>query len=69
MLNLVGPLTDPTAFRGKAEDAFDVVIPSIPGHGFSGKPSTVGWDLVHIASAWIELMKRLGYLEFAGTRG
>ena len=69
MLNLVGPLTDPTAFRGKAEDAFDVVIPSIPGHGFSGKPSTAGWDLVHIASAWIELMKRLGYQQFVAQGG
>jgi pimeloyl-ACP methyl ester carboxylesterase len=69
MLNLVGPLTDPTAFGGKAEDAFDVVIPSIPGYGFSGKPSTTGWDPVHIASAWIELMKRLGYTHFVAQGG
>ena len=69
LLNLVGPLTDPTAFGGKAEDAFHVVIPSLPGYGFSGKPSTTGWDLVHIASAWVELMKRLGYQQFVATGG
>ena len=69
LLNLVGPLTDPTAFGGKAEDAFDVVIPSLPGYGFSGKPSTTGWDLVHIASAWVELMKRLGYQQFVAQGG
>ena len=69
LLNLVGPLTDPTAFGGKAEDAFHVVIPSLPGYGFSGKPSTTGWDLVHIASAWVELMKRLDYQQFVATGG
>jgi pimeloyl-ACP methyl ester carboxylesterase len=69
LLNLVGPLTDPTAFGGNAEDAFDVVIPSIPGYGFSGKPSTTGWDPVHIASAWVELMKRLGYKQFVAQGG
>ncbi len=69
LLNLVGPLTDPTAFGGEAEDAFHVVIPSLPGYGFSGKPSTTGWDPVHIASAWVELMKRLGYQQFVATGG
>jgi pimeloyl-ACP methyl ester carboxylesterase len=69
LLNLVGPLTDPTAFGGNAEDAFDVVIPSIPGYGFSGKPSTTGWDPVHIASAWVVLMKRLGYNRFVAQGG
>ena len=59
-LKIIGPLTDPVAYGGKAEDAFDVVIPSLPGHGFSGKPTTTGWEPVHIAKAWIELMKRLG---------
>ena len=49
MLNVVGPLTDPTAHGGDAEDAFDVVIPSMPGYGFSGKPTATGWDPVHIA--------------------
>ncbi len=69
LLNVVGPLTDPTAFGGKAEDAFDVVIPSIPGYGLSGKPNTTGWDPVHIASAWVELMKRLGYRQFVAQGG
>jgi hypothetical protein len=52
MLNVIGPLTDPTAHGGAAEDAFDVVVPSMPGYGFSGKPTTTGWDPVHIAGAW-----------------
>ena len=69
MLNLVGPLTDPTAFGGKAEDAFDLVVPSMPGYGFSGKPSATGWDPVHIASAWVELMRRLGYERFVAQGG
>lgn len=60
MLNVVGPLTDPTAHGGAAEDAFDVVVPSMPGYGFSGKPTATGWDPVHIAGAWIALMRRLG---------
>src|SRR5581483_4418296 len=59
-IKLVGPLTDPTAFGGRAEDAFDVVIPSIPGYGFSGRPAATGWTPAHIAHAWIVLMKRLG---------
>jgi pimeloyl-ACP methyl ester carboxylesterase len=69
LLNLVGPLTDPTAFGGKAEDAFHVVIPSMPGYGFSDKPSATGWDPVHIATAWFELMSRLGYDKFVAQGG
>src|SRR5437764_31129 len=61
MLKVVGPLTDPPAHGGNAEDAFDVVIPSIPGYGFSARPSTTGWDPDHIARAWTVLMRRLGY--------
>lgn len=68
-LKVIGPLTDPTAYGGKAEDAFDVVIPSLPGHGFSGKPTTTGWEPVHIAHAWIELMKRLGYTRYVAQGG
>ncbi|SDF77605.1 epoxide hydrolase family protein [Chitinophaga filiformis] len=68
-LKVIGPLTDPTAYGGKAEDAFDVVIPSIPGYGFSGKPTTTGWDPVHIAKAWIELMNRLGYKKYVAQGG
>ncbi len=56
-------------YGGKAEDAFDVVIPSLPGHGFSGKPTTTGWDPVHVAKAWIELMKRLGYKKYVAQGG
>src|SRR4249919_2385806 len=69
MLNVIGPLTDPTAHGGDAEDAFDVVVPSIPGYGFSGKPSTTGWDPLHIADAWIALMKRIGYARFVAQGG
>ena len=57
-LKIIEPLTNPTAFGGRAEDAFDVVIPSLPGYGFSGKPTTTGWDPPHIARAWVVLMKR-----------
>jgi pimeloyl-ACP methyl ester carboxylesterase len=60
-LKVIEPLTDPTANGGQAEDSFDVVIPSLPGYGFSGVPTVTGWDPVRIASAWIVLMKRLGY--------
>jgi pimeloyl-ACP methyl ester carboxylesterase len=69
MLNVVGPLTDPTAHGGDAEDAFDVVVPSMPGYGFSGKPTATGWDPVHIAKAWIALMRRLGYTRFVAQGG
>jgi pimeloyl-ACP methyl ester carboxylesterase len=68
-LKVVGPLTDPVAFGGAAEDAFHVVIPSMPGYGFSGKPATTGWDPPHIARAWTELMKRLGYTRFVAQGG
>ncbi len=68
-LKIIGPLTDPTAHGGKAQDAFDVVIPSIPGYGFSGKPTTPGWDPAHIARAWVVLMKRLGYTKFVAQGG
>jgi pimeloyl-ACP methyl ester carboxylesterase len=69
MLNVIGPLSDPTAYGGDAEDAFDVVVPSVPGYGFSGKPHDTGWDPVHIAEAWIALMKRLGYSQFVAQGG
>src|ERR1039457_3206544 len=68
-LKVVGPLTDPTAYGGKAEDSFDVVIPSLPGYGFSGKPTATGWDPAHIARAWTVLMKRLGYTRFVAQGG
>jgi len=60
-LPMIGPLTDPVAHGGRAEDAFDVVVPSLPGFGFSGKPTGGGWDVARIADAWTELMSRLGY--------
>jgi pimeloyl-ACP methyl ester carboxylesterase len=68
-LKIIGPLTNPTAHGGSASDAFDIVIPSLPGHGFSGKPTTLGWDPVRIARAWIVLMKRLGYDQFVAQGG
>lgn len=68
-LKIIGPLTDPTAYGGKATDAFDVIIPSIPGYGFSGKPVITGWDPVRIAKTWITLMKRLGYTKFVAQGG
>ena len=68
-LKVIGPLTDPTAHRGSAEDAFDVVIPSLPGYGFSGKPTGAGWDPDHIARVWAELMKRLGYTRYVAQGG
>ncbi len=69
MLNVVGPLTDPTAHGGTAEDAFHLVLPSMPGYGFSAKPAATGWDPVHIARAWIALMKRLGYARYVAQGG
>jgi pimeloyl-ACP methyl ester carboxylesterase len=68
-LKIIGPLTDPTAHGGTASDAFDVVIPSLPGYGFSGKPTTTGWDPIRIAKAWVVLMKRLGYTKFVAQGG
>jgi pimeloyl-ACP methyl ester carboxylesterase len=68
-LKVVDPLTNPTAHGGKAEDSFDVVIPSLPGYGFSGKPTTTGWDPIRTAKAWVVLMKRLGYTRFVAQGG
>src|ERR1700710_3077191 len=68
-LKIIDPLTNPTAHGGSAADAFDVVIPSLPGYGFSGKPTTTGWDPIRIARAWIVLMKRLGYTRFVAQGG
>ena len=68
-MKIIDPLTNPTAHGGSASDAFDVVIPSIPGYGFSGKPTTTGWDPAHIARAWTVLMKRLGYTKFVAQGG
>ena len=68
-LKIIDPLTNPTAYGGSAADAFDVVIPSLPGHGFSGKPTTTGWDPIRIARAWVVLMKRLGYTRFVAQGG
>jgi hypothetical protein len=68
-LKIIGPLTDPTAHGGTAADAFDVVIPSLPGYGFSGKPTAPGWDVPHIAKAWDVLMKRLGYTRYVAQGG
>jgi pimeloyl-ACP methyl ester carboxylesterase len=68
-LKIIDPLTNPTAHGGKASDAFHVVIPSMPGYGCSGKPTTVGWDTPHIGRAWVVLMKRLGYTKFLAQGG
>ncbi len=68
-LKIIGPLTDPTAHGASADDAFDVVIPSLPGHGFSGKPTATGWDPIRIARAWIVLMERLGYTRYVAQGG
>lgn len=68
-LKIIGPLTDPTAFGGTAADAFDVVIPSLPGYGFSGKPEAPGWDVPRIARAWATLMNRLGYTGYVAQGG
>ena len=68
-MKIIGPLTDPTAHGGNLDDAFDVVIPSLPGYGFSGQPATTGWDPGHIARAWTVLMKRLGYARFVAQGG
>lgn len=69
LLKVIGPLTDPTAYGGKAEDAFDVVIPSMPGYGFSDKPKATGWNPDHIGRAWATLMQRLGYKKYVAQGG
>lgn len=68
-VKIIEPLTNPTKFGGKAEDAFHVVVPSLPGYGFSGKPSETGWGVRHIAQAWGKLMKRLGYQRWVAQGG
>jgi pimeloyl-ACP methyl ester carboxylesterase len=69
MLGVVGPLTDPTAHGGTAQDAFDLVVPSIPGYGFSSEPSEPGWNVGRVAQAWAELMHRLGYTHYVAQGG
>jgi pimeloyl-ACP methyl ester carboxylesterase len=69
LIDSVGPLTDPTAHGGRAEDAFHLVLPSLPGYGFSGEPVEVGWDLGRTARAWAELMRRLGYTRYVAQGG
>ena len=68
-MKIIDPLTNPTAHGASASDAFDLVIPSLPGHGFSGKPTELGWDPIRIARAWVVLMKRLGYTQFVAQGG
>jgi pimeloyl-ACP methyl ester carboxylesterase len=69
LLGVIGPLADPTAHGGHAEDAFDLVIPSMPGYGFSGQPTETGWDPGRVAQAWAELMRRLGYTRYVAQGG
>ncbi len=69
LLEVVGPLTDPTAHGGRAEDAFHLVLPSVPGYGFSGEPAELGWNPVRTALAWAELMQRLGYARYVAQGG
>ena len=69
LLGVVGPLTDPTAHGGRAEDAFHLVLPSLPGYGFSGEPTELGWDPGRVARAWAELMRRLGYTRYVAQGG
>jgi pimeloyl-ACP methyl ester carboxylesterase len=69
LIKVVGPLTNPTKFGGQAEDSFDLVLPSMPGYGFSGKPKGTGWNPDHIARAWVELMRRLGYKHYVAQGG
>jgi len=68
-LKIIDPLTNPTAHGASASDAFDIVIPSLPGYGFSGKPTATGWDIPRIARTWVTLMKRLGYTRFVAAGG
>src|SRR6516162_7676057 len=69
LLETVGPLTDPTSHGGRAEDAFDLVLPSVPGYGFSAEPTELGWWAGRVASAWPELMRRLGYTRYVAQGG
>ena len=69
LLDTIGPLTDPTAHGGDAEDAFDLVLPSLPGYGFSGEPTELGWNAGRVAMAWAELMNRLGYARYVAQGG
>jgi pimeloyl-ACP methyl ester carboxylesterase len=69
LLDTVGPLTDPTAHGGRAEDAFDLVLPSLPGYGFTREPTEVGWNAGRVAQAWAELMHRLGYTRYVAQGG
>src|SRR5215471_7938734 len=69
LLEVIGPLTDPTAYGGNPEDAFHLVLPSLPGYGFSGEPIEVGWHVARIAQAWAELMRRLGYARHVAQGG
>ena len=69
LLDSVGPLTDPTAHGGRAEDAFDLVLPSLPGYGFSGEPTELGWGVGRVGQAWAELMRRLGYSRYVAQGG
>src|SRR3954465_12134493 len=69
LLDSVGPLTDPTAYGGSADDAFHLVLPPLPGYGFSAEPTELGWDTGHVARAWAELMRRLGYTRYVAQGG
>jgi pimeloyl-ACP methyl ester carboxylesterase len=69
LLDAVGPLTDPTAHGGAAGEAFDLVLPSLPGYGLSGEPTELGWNVGRIAQAWAELMRRLGYTRYVARAG
>ena len=69
LLEVIGPLTDPTALGGRAEDAFHLVLPSLPGHGFSGEPTELAWESGRIARAWAELMDRLDYRRYVAQGG
>jgi pimeloyl-ACP methyl ester carboxylesterase len=69
LLDTIGPLTDPTAHGGRAEDAFHLVLPSLPGYGFSSEPAELGWNVIRVAQAWAELMNRLGYTRYVAQGG
>ena len=69
LLDTIGPLTDPTAHGGRADDAFDLVLPSLPGYGFSGEATEIGWDVDRVARAWAQLMRRLGYTGYVAQGG